>query len=565
MAQIQPESAPKQQNQRPAASQKNIVFYTPEKSNVMKLSKILLFLMTAPVLYSCQPSAETTAPAPPEKTLESPSERYGQLFVDVQMARIFSDGKTFADCIPKYDKEYILNNYEKARSLENFDLETFVINHFELPPQPASGFTSDLSRTADEHIKVLWDVLTRTPAQADPGSLIALPNAYIVPGGRFREIYYWDSYFTMLGLQESGRVDMIGNMIDNFAFMIDSIGFIPNGNRTYFLTRSQPPFFAAMVNLLAEEKGEEVLVNYLPQLEKEYEFWMYGETTLGPQRKTNRKVVYLSENALLNRYYDLGTTPRDEMYADDVETAEKDDRSDELIYQHLRSACESGWDFSSRWLEDTEELSSIQTMDIIPVDLNALLYHLEMTMAHAYELSGNQEMQQTLQELARRRREAVIAYCWDEETGFFRDYNFVKKEFTPVLSLAGLYPLFFQMLDGEQEKAVKTSQVIQEQFLRPGGLPSTLIHNGQQWDAPNGWAPLQWIAIKGLRNYGENELADTIKQRWIDLNLKVYKNTGKMVEKYNVEDLTLEAGGGEYPVQDGFGWTNGVLLKLLSE
>ncbi len=531
----------------------------------MKPIKPLLFTLSVLVVYACQPSSNsTTAPAPPEKTLDAPSERYEDLFVDVQMSRLFPDGKTFVDCIPKFSADYILSRYQQENGQADFDLETFVLEHFELPSQPASGFRSDTSRSAPEHINVLWDVLTRTPEQAEPGSLIALPNPYVVPGGRFREVYYWDSYFTMLGLQESGRTEMIENMVDNFSFFIDSIGFIPNGNRTYFLTRSQPPFFAAMVNLLAEEKGEEILVEYLPQLKKEYEFWMYGRTTVRPQRQTNRKVVFLGEDQILNRYYDLGTTPRDEMYADDVETAKKGQRPPEVIYQHLRSACESGWDFSSRWLEEPDDLSSIQTTDIIPVDLNALLYHLETTLAKAYELSGNLEINQTLRELAQQRQAAVMTYCWDEETGFFRDYNFVKKEFTPVLSLAGLFPLYFKLLD-DTKKAGRVAEVVREQFLQPGGLSSTLVHNGQQWDAPNGWAPLQWIAIQGLRHYDQDELSDTISRRWVDLNLKVYENTGKMVEKYNVEDLTLEAGGGEYPVQDGFGWTNGVLLKLLSE
>jgi alpha,alpha-trehalase len=540
------------------------LYFVPyKKSNGMKLVKLIGLLAILVAFQSCR-QATTTPSAAPETSMLPPSERYQSLFVDVQMARIFPDGKTFADCIPKYDNDYILDNYDEAKGLENFDLKAFVLDHFELPPEPATGFQSDTSRSAAEHINVLWDVLTRTPEQADPGTLIALPNAYIVPGGRFREVYYWDSYFTMLGLQASGRVDMIEHMTDNFAFLIDSIGFIPNGNRTYFLTRSQPPFFAAMVNLLAEEKGEQTLVHYLPQLEKEYNYWMAGKAEVNVENRTNMKVVYMDDNSLLNRYYDQGTTPRDEMYADDVETAEENERPEAVIYQHLRSACESGWDFSCRWFEEPEELSSIHTMDIIPVDLNALLYHLEKTIARAYTIQGEEAKGDDYEELAQARMKAVMEYCWDEESGFFRDYDFVKKEITPVPSLAGLFPLFFNMLD-DPAKAESVALVVEQQFLKPGGLSSTLVKNGQQWDAPNGWAPLQWIAIQGLRNYGQDDLAATIKNRWVELNLKVYKNTGKMVEKYNVEDISLEAGGGEYPVQDGFGWTNGVLLKLLSE
>ena len=163
----------------------------------------------------------------------------------------------------------------------------------------ASNFKSDPSRTVEKHINVLWDILTRKPDDKDPGTLIALPNPYIVPGGRFGEIYYWDSYFTMLGLKVAGKVDMIENMVDNFAYLIDTIGFIPNGNRTYFTTRSQPPFFAAMVQLLGETKGNqsETLAKYLPQLEKEYAFWMQGQNRVSSEVRSRSHMVWLDEES----------------------------------------------------------------------------------------------------------------------------------------------------------------------------------------------------------------------------------------------------------------------------
>jgi len=234
------------------------------------------------------------------------------------------------------------------------------------------------------------------------------------------------------------------------------------------------------------------------------------------------------------------------------------------VYRDLRSACESGWDFSSRWLKDPQDLATIHTTDIIPVDLNALLFNLEQVLARAYRAEGNEEEADLFAQRANQRREAVLAYCWDDETGYFMDYDFVAGSSTGVISPAGMFPFFFKMVESE-DYASRAAKVISEQLLKNGGIATTANANGQQWDAPNGWAPLQWITIQGLRNYGQGELADVIKQRWVDLNLRVYQNTGKMVEKYNVMDMGLEAGGGEYPVQDGFGWTNGVLLKLLSE
>ena len=492
-----------------------------------------------------------------------PNERFGTLFESVQLNRVFPDGKTFVDCNPKFTTDEIMANYEAQKDQADFDLSKFVATHFEEPKQYASGFQADTSRSVAEHINTLWPILTRQPDQNNTGSLFPLPNAYIVPGGRFGEIYYWDSYFTMLGLQAAEKGDMIENMVKNFAYLIDKIGFIPNGNRTYFLSRSQPPFFGKMVALLAEVKGSEILVTYLPQLEKEYNFWMAGQDQVGVNTPTSGKSVWLEEDMTLNRYWDKGDYPRAESYREDVETIEKSDRPAAQVYRDLRSACESGWDFSSRWFKDPQELATIHTTDIIPVDLNALLYTLEKVIEQAYTEKGESENATAFAEKAKARKAALLKYCWNEEQGFFMDYDFVAKQHTPVPSLAGLFPLEAKMATVEQ--AQKVANYVQTNFLKPGGVVSTLVDNGQQWDYPNGWAPLQWMTITGLRNYEQEELATSIKDRWIALNTKVYKNTGKLVEKYNVVDLSLEAGGGEYPVQDGFGWTNGVLLKLLME
>lgn len=506
----------------------------------------------------------TPVVVPPTSSLQSPEELYGPLFVDVQMAAVFPDGKTFVDCIPKMPPSQILADYQKSKSEADFDLEEFVLAHFELPHQYSTNFKADTSRSAAEHINALWPVLTRQPDDTEPGTLISLPNPYIVPGGRFGEIYYWDSYFTMLGLQTAGKVDMIENMIDNFAYLIDTIGFIPNGNRTYFLTRSQPPFFAAMVALLAQDKGPAIYRKYLPALEKEYAFWMDGLSEVSSANPARKHVVRLKDGSILNRYWDAGERPRAEMYRDDVETAKQNEaRTPKTIYADLRAACESGWDFSSRWLADGQTLSTIQTTEIIPTDLNALLYNLELQLQKAYTETGRSDDADLFGQRAEQRRENMMRYCWNSELGFFMDYNFVKDAFTATPSLAGLFPLYFGLAEAEQAEQV--AQVVSSDFLKPGGVITTLNETGQQWDAPNGWAPLQWITIQGLRNYGITELADTVKKHWVDLNVRVYKNTGKMVEKYNVLDMSLAAGGGEYPVQDGFGWTNGVLLRLLQE
>lgn len=485
-----------------------------------------------------------------------------ELFEHVQTQHVFSDSKTFPDCMPLASPEQILYNYRQQNKQPGFDLKKFVLEHFKLPPQPATGFTTDTSHSVTQHIERLWPILTRQQG-ADGGSLIPLPHPYIVPGGRFREIYYWDSFFTMLGLQASNETALIQNMVDNFTYLINTVGHIPNGNRTYYLSRSQPPFYALMLRILAQQKGREVLLKYAPALQKEYDFWMDGHETLSPANTTYRRVVLMPNGSVLNRYWDDNPSPRPESYLEDIELAENSGRNPEEVYRNIRAAAESGWDFSSRWFADGNSLSTIQTTDIIPVDLNALLYHMELTLQEVAILQGDKSLSRRYEKKAKDRRDALLKYAWNKSDDFFYDYNFVQQQTTNIPTLAAAFPLYFNMVKRKHAKGVAAK--IETMFLRPGGVVTTINQSGQQWDAPNGWAPLQWITIQALRNYGHDKLANTIAQNWVLLNERVYQATGKLVEKYNVEDLGHEAGGGEYPNQDGFGWTNGVLLKLLSQ
>lgn len=492
----------------------------------------------------------------------NPAEQYGALFKDVQLAAIFPDSKTFPDCIPLNDPQTILEDYQQEKAKADFDLKSFVLKHFQLPKSPSVDFQTDTTDNIVEHINALWPVLTRSPSENVRGSLILLPESYVVPGGRFREIYYWDSYFTMLGLEVSEEYDLIRNMVDNFSFLIETLGFIPNGNRTYYTSRSQPPFYSLMVRLLADIEGDSVLVSYLPQLEKEYAFWMDGKENLSETSAAYRRVVRLDDNTVLNRYWDDLPEPRPESYKEDYELAHSIDRNNEDLYRNIRAACESGWDFSSRWLRDGENLASIHTTEIIPVDLNSLMYHLERTLAAAYAEDGQLEKQRDFNQKAEQRAAAIRRYCWDKAQNFYLDYDYVAQATIDQPSLAAVYPLFLEI--ASKQEAIRVGRKLGKEFMAPGGLLTTLANTGQQWDAPNGWAPLQWMAYQGLLNYDQDKLARILADRWIDNNIRVYKNTGKMVEKYNVNDITLEAGGGEYPVQDGFGWSNGVLLKMMS-
>lgn len=486
-------------------------------------------------------------------------EQLSPLYEAVQSGEIFPDSKFFTDCVPKSAPEAILSAYEEARKQPGFDLKDFVTVHFDFPQNPDTGYQSG-ERPIRQHLDQLWSVLQRHPDDAQGGTLIPLPFPYIVPGGRFREVYYWDSYFTMLGLQASGRTDIIQGMVDNFAWLIDELGFIPNGNRTYYLGRSQPPFFVLMVQLLASIKGEAVLLRYRPQLEKEYAFWMEGENKLNAEENTHRRVVQMPDGCILNRYWDDRDTPRPEAYIEDVHLAERSGRDKSTVYRHIRAAAESGWDFSSRWFADGQHMESIQTTDLIPVDLNCLLYCLEKTLLQIHRQLPDRTAPDIFKEKARLRKHAIQQYCWDEAAGFYMDYNHVNNSMSNSWTLAAVFPLFFQIAENEQ--AALVAGHIEAKFLHPGGLATTLARTGQQWDAPNGWAPLQWMAYRGLLQYGHTALAEQLRQNWMRLNEKTYAETGKMMEKYNVMDSGLKAGGGEYPNQDGFGWTNGVYLGM---
>ena len=197
----------------------------------------------------------------------------------------------------------------------------------------------------------------------------------------------------------------------------------------------------------------------------------------------------------------------------------------------------------------------------MPVDLNSLLFHLETTLAKAYVASRKPERAAEFRARAALRKAAVRRYLWDADEGIFMDYLWREGKPTGKVTAAGLYPLFFGL--ATQAQADRVARVVRSRLLKPGGLVTTTIRSGQQWDAPNGWAPLQWIAIEGLSAYGKRALAQTIARRWIGRVVTAYRDTGKLMEKYNVVNPSLQAGGGEYPGQDGFGWTNGVARKLL--
>ncbi|AXJ01248.1 alpha,alpha-trehalase [Cyclonatronum proteinivorum] len=482
----------------------------------------------------------------------------GALFEAVQKNRVFPDSKYFVDCTPKSGPAEIQAAWEREKDAPDFDLKTFVEQHFEAPD---AGEDTEIpaSQSCREHVRKLWPLLfRRSDGQKNAhSSLLPLPHPYVVPGGRFREIYYWDSYFTALGLAADGHAEMTLNMTRNFAHLIETVGHVPNGNRTYYLSRSQPPFFAFMVDLCVSLSDDGSPAEFLPALLKEHAFWM-DETG-----DDNRRTVKLPSGEILNRYWDDHPAPREESWFEDDELAhELDSEARQKLFRNIRAACESGWDFTSRWFANGKSLSTIETTDILPADLNALLWFMEHKLAEwlrDYPVDGTPPASH-FAKLAEQRKATMNRLMWDAKTGMFRDYNFVKAAQTGVISLAAVYPLFTGLATEAQAKS--TAEGLEAHFLMEGGLATTPVVTGQQWDAPNGWAPLQWMAIQGLHRYGHDELADTVTRRWLEANERIFERAGKMVEKYNVADSSGQAGGGEYPLQDGFGWSNGVFAAL---
>jgi alpha,alpha-trehalase len=499
-----------------------------------------------------------------------PEKRYGDLFYDVMNCdslfgphRLFLESKMFVDAVPKGNLDSILTIYhhipyqERDRQLGNFLRSNFVF------PVPREITNPGFRRDIDSYIKSLWSVLTCGPDKGG-GTLIPLKHPYFIPGGRFREMYYWDSYFSMLGMLCDDEDSLVMDMLDNFADLINEFGFIPNGTRTYYLGRSQAPFFSFMVEDAAKKYGDGIYIKYLPELEKEYRFWMRGKDCATSSHPAYLRVVRMKDGELLNRYFDNYDSPREEMYRNDVAVGKELQRKDHSInvnklYRNLRAAAESGYDFSSRWMEDGKNLYTIRTTDIVPVDLNCLVYHLEQILSKAYSLQGNDSLSNQYTLLASSRRKAIDKYFWSSADGFFKDYVWTTHRQSVCESLAGIYPLFCHVAESAQAEAVE--KTIKDKFLKKGGVITTLYHTGQQWDAPNGWAPLQWITYKGLKNYGFMRTAEILRCRWMATCRKVYLQTGKLLEKYNVERQS-DTGGGEYENQYGFGWTNGVYRAM---
>ena len=491
-----------------------------------------------------------------DRRSRSPAETFGRLFEDVALAAIHEDGKDWADPHPLRSPAVILRQYQDAPPQTDEDLRAFVDANFSFDtwrPEPTPVAGLDLRAAID----TLWPALTRTSPTANRySSMLPLPHPYLAPGGRFTETYYWDSYFALLGTGDRERARATA---DNFAHLIRAHGHVPNGNRTYYLSRSQPPFFFMVAGLTEPQDPAAAYLHYLPELMAEHRWWMRGSGQARVGAPVHR-VVRMPEGGLLNRYWDAKDTPRDESFRMDVLLARGSPQSERHLWRNLRAGAESGWDFSSRWLADRHSLNLIRTSDIVPIDLNSILYGLECAISDGLNRLGDTVGEARFRRKAQARKRAIVRHLWNDVTGVFDDYDWTRRGRRNTISAAAVYPLFFHLADAAQ--AASTAEVCERELLAAGGLLTTNIVTSQQWDAPNGWAPLQWLAVRGFEMYGHQMLARQIAERWSNMVEEVFARTGRFLEKYDVVKR-CEGGGGEYPMQDGFGWTNGVTARLV--
>ncbi|XP_067002746.2 trehalase [Anabrus simplex] len=527
-------------------------------------------------------------------TCNSPIYCQGRLLHTVQLAEVFKDSKTFVDKKLKYSQNETLDRFEKFMETHSDkptykQVEKFVKEHFEngnelevTDPVDWSNSPLVLSRISDpelrrwaEELNGLWRNFTRKISRevernGEKYSLIYVPNRFVVPGGRFREFYYWDTYWIIRGLLVSGMKETVRGMLENFIHMVRTYGHVPNGGRIYYIRRSQPPLLIAMVDTYYQETADlEFVRTNIDVLENEFKFWMEQRTV--PVEKDGRYYT-------LARYYAVSKGPRPESYKEDYnkahESFDNEERRQEF-YVDIKSAAESGWDFSSRWYivnaTNNGSLNNIHTRDIIPVDLNSFLYMNAQTLSKLYGELGFVEKSDHYAKLAKEWKEAVTAVFWNEEEGSWFDYdtiNHVQRKYFYPSNLAPLWTGCYDHHDAAVIAQRAVSYLLKHDVMSfLGGIPTSEMYTSEQWDLPNAWPPLQVIIIQGLaRTHQPNatNLAYDLAHRWVLSNYKGFQDTGEMFEKYNAQYPGGSGFYGEYQPQSGFGWTNGIILELLS-
>ena len=417
------------------------------------------------------------------------------------------------------------------------------------------------------------------PAKIERHGILYLPHPYVVPGGRFNEMYGWDSYFIVVGLLGDGEVELARQMVDNFIYEIDHYGTILNANRSYYLSRSQPPFLTRMVlDVYAKTRDKAWLAAAVPAIEKYYGYWA-------------REPHHVPETGLA-RYYDLGKGPAPEVLSDEKDEKgrthydrvkafykskppefadgydvslfydRKADRLTDLFYVADRSMRESGFDPSNRFGP-----FNIGVIHYNAVCLNSLLYVMEKETAQILKMVGRKKDVPNWEKRAAARKKAVQSYLWDEKAGLYFDYDFKAKKRREYPFGTTFFPLWAGIATPAQARKVTASAL--KLLETPGGLRTSTQETGSQWDSPFGWAPLQVVAVRGMRRYGLKKDADRIAAKFLSLVLKEHTEHNAIFEKYDVVRRESAVSSGikfGYSTNEiGFGWTNAAFVDLWSD
>jgi alpha,alpha-trehalase len=430
-------------------------------------------------------------------------------------------------------------------SLYEHKNELLPVSHPDLNPNWTLSQT--IHRATFDHIESMWSVLVRRTPPKTESSLIPLPHPLMIPGARFQEGYYWDTFFAFPTLLKTGRESLVRGQIENFLFLLKNYGLIPNGTRDYYLSRSQPPLLSQMVRIYIEHEMQRgplsretqawIRDEVLPLVKKDYEkFWMNPKTRLDAATG-------------LNHHFDSQNTPRPERHSSDNEEAIA------KTYKDVRAEAESGKDFTDAYEGEASQYASVM--------LNSILYQVERDISWMSTLTGSSEKSRAFEIAAEARKAAINKYMWDSKTGTYRDYHLIRKTQSPVVTADSFLPLFVQLATPAQAQKVTAHLANLE---RDGGLMSSEKDSGKQWDAPYGWAPHHYFAISGLQKYGFQNEAQRLAFKWVRTVDNIYQETGKIIEKIDAVrgGVPVETGD-KYPTQDGFLWTNGVYAWALTD
>ncbi|XP_011308435.1 trehalase-like [Fopius arisanus] len=522
----------------------------------------------------------------------SPIYCHSLLLKTVQLANIFPDSKTFVDM-------YLLNAPNKT--LESFDelmsatggkpnkiqVALFVSENFAkknelipwVPPDWKSR-PSILEKIRDEVVRewilklnFIWRNLSRIVhpdviKYPERHSLIPVNNGFIVPGGRFREFYYWDTYWVVEGLLLSGMEKTAKGMLENLLSMVEAYGFVPNGGRIYYLMRSQPPLLIPMVKKYVDSTNDTTFISKnLPLLEREFKYF-HNEKSVSVIK--GRKIYRMAH------YVVTSEGPRPESYWEDYEEAQKHVKhvDEERFYAEIKAGAESGWDFSARWFISEGSafgnLSDISTRNIVPVDLNAFLQRNARILADFHRMEGNSPRVKFYEDIARTYQRGIDHVLWNEDEGIWLDYDMKNARPRDIFYPTNLTPLYTESFNRTHREiyAKRAVEYLRRQRIGEfmGGTPASLDETGQQWDAPNAWPPLQSIIVQGLRNtrvHSAMSVAKELATRWLRAMYIGFHKYGHMFEKYDAREPGKFGAGGEYTCQQGFGWTNGVVFEFI--